>query len=109
MLAGISQDKLIQCHGSFASATCVKCKHRVPGEVIFPELKRGVVARCDNCLRILAETSAAGKKRKRGKHAEHWKKKRYSEDSSADEEESNFWQAGVMKVCYSHEGTAGQG
>ena len=111
ILAGIESNKLIQCHGSFASATCVKCKHKVPGEEIFPELRRGVVAKCDNCLKLLAEGSAAEKKRKRAKSAEEWRKKRkraknpenwskkkkYSEDSSADEEESNFREAGVMK------------
>lgn len=106
MLAGISSDKLIQCHGSFATASCVKCHYRVPGEEIFPDIKRCVVAKCDNCLKVLAESSAAGKKRKRAKSKEKraknpdpWKKKRFSEDSSADEEEFNFREAGVMKVA----------
>ncbi|KAF8542084.1 DHS-like NAD/FAD-binding domain-containing protein [Trichophaea hybrida] len=101
MLAGISTDKLIQCHGSFATASCIKCGHRVPGETIFPEIKRCVVAKCDNCLKLLAESSAAGKKRKRAekraKNPDYWKKRRFSDDSSADEEENNFREAGVMK------------
>ncbi|KAI5819707.1 putative histone deacetylase SIR2 [Pyronema omphalodes] len=133
-LAGILPEKLIQCHGSFATASCTKCGHKVPGETIFPEIKRCQIAKCDNCLRLLAESSAAGKKRKRSKKPTNsssksssnpsttgtpnpstkppvkskpkpsksadmaWpKKKRFSEDSSADEEESNFREAGVMK------------
>lgn len=106
MLAGIRTDKLIQCHGSFATASCVKCKHQVPGETIFPELKRGMVAKCDNCLKLLAASknrkrvnnnSDTWKKRKRAKNGGEHKKKRYSEDSSAEEEEVNFREAGVMK------------
>jgi NAD-dependent histone deacetylase SIR2 len=109
--AGIDPSKLIQCHGSFASATCVKCHYKVPGEEIFPELRRGVVAKCNNCLKLLTESSAAEKKRKRAKDAEDRRKKRkhsknpetwtkrrkHSEDSSTDEEENNFREAGVMK------------
>jgi NAD-dependent histone deacetylase SIR2 len=105
MLAGISSDKLIQCHGSFATASCIKCGYRVPGETIFPDIKRCVVAKCDNCLKLLAESSAAGKKRKRAekraKNPDYWKKRRFSDDSSADEEENNFREAGVMKVTAS--------
>jgi len=33
--AGIRKEKLIQCHGSWATATCRKCKFKVPGEDIF--------------------------------------------------------------------------
>lgn len=87
----------------------MKCNYQVPGEAIFPELKRGVVAKCDRCLKILSETSgAAGKKRKRaksknregveGEKVERARKKKYSEDSSAEEDEVNFREAGVMKV-----------
>lgn len=101
-LAGIAPEKLIQCHGSFATASCVKCGYQVPGDTIFPELHRGVVAKCDRCLKLLSETNgAAGKKRKRrGQHKNTppmSRKKKYSEDSSAEEEEINFREAGVMK------------
>jgi NAD-dependent histone deacetylase SIR2 len=37
--AGIRKDKLIQCHGSWATATCRKCKFNVPGEDIFPAVR----------------------------------------------------------------------
>ncbi|KAI5780495.1 SIR2 family histone deacetylase [Geopyxis carbonaria] len=97
--AGIKPEKLIQCHGSFATASCVKCKYKVPGETIYPELKRCMVARCERCLGELAANNVTGKKRKRrrSKSSDQSKKKRYSEDSSAEEEEMNFREAGIMK------------
>jgi NAD-dependent histone deacetylase SIR2 len=47
--AGIHPDKLVQCHGSFATASCVKCGHKVPGEEIFPDVKAGKIPRCRKC------------------------------------------------------------
>ena len=52
--AGIEKDKLIQCHGSFATATCLKCRHRVPGDEIFPAIRAQQVARCQRCVEALA-------------------------------------------------------
>ncbi|RPB15008.1 SIR2-domain-containing protein [Morchella conica CCBAS932] len=95
-LAGIHPSKLIQCHGSFATASCIKCRTRVPGTTIFPDLRAGKVARCEACL-LANKTATAGRKRKRGRSGDTWKKKRYSEDSSAEEEEFEFREAGVMK------------
>ena len=104
--AGIKPEKLIQCHGSFATATCVKCKYRVVGETIFPDLRAGRVAKCDRCLKVSTEAS---RKRKRvgGQRSGReptglicGRKQKYSEDSSADEDENMFQEAGVMKVCW---------
>ncbi|EGP92083.1 uncharacterized protein MYCGRDRAFT_98741 [Zymoseptoria tritici IPO323] len=38
-LAGIDPSRLIQCHGSFATASCRKCKHQVPGTDIYPDIR----------------------------------------------------------------------
>lgn len=64
--AGISRDKLIQCHGSFATATCrrdgVKYEgHHVPGSDIFPSIRAGKVAYCQQCEAELAAKKAARK------------------------------------------------
>lgn len=47
--AGISPDKVVQCHGLFAHATCVTCQHRVKGEEIFDDLRAQRIAYCPRC------------------------------------------------------------
>lgn len=97
--AGISPDKLIQCHGSFATASCVECKHKVKCEVIYKDLKAGRVARCDRCIQHIRKANAGGVKRKRNLagHVKS-KKKRESYEDSTDEEDYDIAVAGVMKV-----------
>ncbi|KAL5598592.1 hypothetical protein BROUX41_003482 [Berkeleyomyces rouxiae] len=58
--AGISAGRLVQCHGSFKTATCFTCGYRVPGEEVFPEIKAGDIPACPRCAEI-----DAGNKRKR--------------------------------------------
>lgn len=99
--AGISEDKLIQCHGSFATATCQQCKHRVNGDVIHTEIKAGQVPKCPACIRRLQQIRPFGLKRKRSSHHCHYKKKRpdYEDSTSGEEEQPETEIAGVMKVC----------
>ncbi|KAI5963549.1 uncharacterized protein KGF55_002429 [Candida pseudojiufengensis] len=47
--AGIKTEKLIQCHGSFANATCLTCKDKVEGEKIFPQIKLKQIPYCLKC------------------------------------------------------------
>ncbi|EGW32451.1 uncharacterized protein SPAPADRAFT_61518 [Spathaspora passalidarum NRRL Y-27907] len=49
--AGINPDKLVQCHGSFATATCVTCGVTVPGETIFPEIRAKEIPYCPPCTK----------------------------------------------------------
>nr|POE49284.1 nad-dependent protein deacetylase hst1 [Quercus suber] len=65
-LAGIEKDRLIQCHGSFATATCRKCKHQVPGAEIFADMRAKRVAWCKKCIAEL-ETRPRPAKRPRSK------------------------------------------
>ncbi|KAL8696197.1 MAG: hypothetical protein Q9201_007778 [Fulgogasparrea decipioides] len=96
--AGILAEKLIQCHGSFATATCVECGYRVKGEEIFNDLKAGRVARCDRCVRTLRQIKPFGIKRKRSTSGFMTsKKKRQSYEDSTDDEEYDVAVAGVMK------------
>lgn len=100
--AGIEKDKLVQCHGSFATATCVKCGYKVPGQDIFPDLKRGRVAKCEKCIKTAEQANAALKRKRKRTSEGPRKNKRFAEDSSADEDEGNYYDAGVMKVCTLH-------
>ncbi|XP_016343380.1 NAD-dependent protein deacetylase sirtuin-1-like [Sinocyclocheilus anshuiensis] len=46
-VAGIQ--KIIQCHGSFATASCLVCKHKVDCEAIREEIFNQVVPHCPRC------------------------------------------------------------
>ncbi|KAL8898545.1 MAG: hypothetical protein Q9207_006642 [Kuettlingeria erythrocarpa] len=96
--AGILSEKLIQCHGSFATATCVECGYRVKCEEIYKDLKAGRVARCDRCVRMLRQAKPFGIKRKRSMSGfAPNKKKRQSYEDSTDDEDYDIAVAGVMK------------
>jgi NAD-dependent histone deacetylase SIR2 len=104
--AGILPDKLVQCHGSFATASCVKCGHRVPGESLFPEIKAGDIPRCRKCAQGSRTTSNSsntnGRKRKVQRDGTEKKPRRRpgdydsNSDSEFDTTPTN-WTCGVMK------------
>ncbi|KAK7206422.1 chromatin regulatory protein Sir2 [Myxozyma melibiosi] len=96
--AGISEDKLVQCHGSFAKATCQKCWHKVDGREVFDDIRNGVVSRCKQPPMVaLPEGEAVAdktapplRKRKRDDDDE-------DEDDDVHEEEASDRCNGVMK------------
>jgi NAD+-dependent protein deacetylase SIR2 len=51
LTAGIRRDKLIQLHGSFETATCISCEHRVKGEEIIPQIRNREVPSCAECAK----------------------------------------------------------
>ncbi|KAF9366176.1 NAD-dependent histone deacetylase sir2 [Mortierella sp. NVP85] len=71
--AGIQ--KVLQCHGSFATASCVRCGHQVPGDDIKEEIFKQEVAYCTACK----TPSPPPKAKKRSKSRYH----------SSDEDESD--------------------
>ena len=94
-IAGVNPEKIIQCHGSFATATCTKCKTKVNGETIFPEMRKGIIPRCEACK---AAIKAAPQRRKRKRKSGEHKKKKYAyEDSSEDDGKYDIPEAGIMK------------
>ncbi|ORX99716.1 SIR2-domain-containing protein [Basidiobolus meristosporus CBS 931.73] len=46
--AGIQ--KVLQCHGSFASASCIRCHHQVPGREIEQDIFKQTIPRCPKCI-----------------------------------------------------------
>jgi NAD+-dependent protein deacetylase SIR2 len=90
-LAGIDKARLIQCHGSFATATCRKCKHKVKGTDIFPDIRAKRVSRCKKCAAKIAEDAAAPKKKP--KH----NVPRFRIDDFDDDSDDNIPEPGVMK------------
>ena len=48
--AGISKEKLIQCHGSFATAACLECGFTVAGDTIYEDIKACRIPQCQMCI-----------------------------------------------------------
>lgn len=96
--AGVLPEKIVQCHGSFASATCVKCQHKVQGDSIFEEIKKGVIPECPACKKRLAQEALEphGMKRKRSSNGTSKGKHHDSEGNS--DEDYEIPAPGVMKV-----------
>ncbi|KAK5652755.1 hypothetical protein OQA88_9608 [Cercophora sp. LCS_1] len=97
--AGITPDKLIQCHGSFATATCVKCGHKVVGDTLFPEIRAGKIPRCRKCSQGSRGTNNS-RKRKMNKDGTEKKPRRRpgDYDSNSDSEfDTPSNNSGVMK------------
>ncbi|KAL1306764.1 hypothetical protein AAFC00_005427 [Neodothiora populina] len=91
--AGITPDRLIQCHGSWATATCRKCGYTVSGDVIFADVKAQRVSRCQKCSEMVLQ-----KPRKRKRASQGGSKSRKSSYSdSEDDGQYDIPEAGVMK------------
>ncbi|KAI9884384.1 MAG: hypothetical protein M1823_003838 [Watsoniomyces obsoletus] len=65
--AGIRPEKLIQCHGSFATASCLACSNQVKCEEIFDKLKAGKLAYCRACTGRRSQTGGLKRKREAGR------------------------------------------
>lgn len=89
---------MVQCHGSFATATCVKCQYKVNGDEIFGEIKEGNVPECIACKERIAKEAlqSQGLKRKRSSNGQQ--KDRKKSDDSGDEDDYEIPTPGVMKV-----------
>ena len=95
--AGVLPEKLIQCHGSFATATCIECKYRVKCEEIYKDLKAGKVARCDRCIRSIRQAKPVLKRKRSSNGSSGPRKKKQSYEDSTDDEDDDIAVAGVMK------------
>ncbi|ETW79289.1 hypothetical protein HETIRDRAFT_387618 [Heterobasidion irregulare TC 32-1] len=81
-LAGVRN--VLQCHGSFATASCLHCRMRMPGSEIETEIMNGEVPQCKQCSNL----SSAQKKPERSRKRKGGKRHDYEDDS--DEEQSGF-------------------
>ena len=91
-LAGVQH--VLQCHGSFATASCLLCRRRVPGLEIEADILGRKVPLCAVCN--APSSSATTAKKVRGKK----KKKKANEWDSDVEDESDGpdFPPGIMKV-----------
>lgn len=89
-LAGVR--RVLQCHGSFATASCLLCHRRVPGSEIEADILRQKVPLCTVCNPPAAPTVPTGKN-KSGK-----KKKGGWDSDVEDESDGPEYPPGIMKV-----------
>uniref|UniRef100_A0A8C7W0U3 Deacetylase sirtuin-type domain-containing protein n=1 Tax=Oncorhynchus mykiss TaxID=8022 RepID=A0A8C7W0U3_ONCMY len=52
-LAGIPPEKLVEAHGSFATATCTVCLRDYKGEELRPDIMKGTVPKCPTCKGVV--------------------------------------------------------
>ncbi|KAI9051177.1 hypothetical protein LZ554_005279 [Drepanopeziza brunnea f. sp. 'monogermtubi'] len=98
--AGILPEKLIQCHGSFATASCIECGYQVDGHLIFPDIRAGRIPHCDRCISNARKMRApTALKRKRSYNGQDKKKKRFDLDAedSSSEDDYDDPKSGIMK------------
>ncbi|KAH6608564.1 nad-dependent histone deacetylase sir2 [Trichoderma cornu-damae] len=95
--AGLPKEKLIQCHGSFGTASCVQCRYQIRGEDIFPDIRAGKIPKCTRCLSSLKASGGAAPKRKRSAGAEKKRRRWAGNDSSDENSDYDVPSAGVMK------------
>lgn len=91
--AGIYPDRLIQCHGSWATASCRKCRYTVPGDEIFADVASKRVSQCKKCMETLKDKP---RKRKRTSNGPSKSRKSSYEDSE-DDGQYDIPEPGVMK------------
>ncbi len=83
---------VLQCHGSFATASCLECRRKVPGTAIESEIMKKKVPLCPECN---PSTLSPKKKKKTSK-----KKAKGQWDSDvSDESDGPEYPPGIMKVC----------
>lgn len=89
-LAGVQ--KVLQCHGSFATATCLECRQRVPGTDIEADILSRKVPLCKICNTVSsAPIKPKGKKSKK-------KAKGQWDSDVEDESDGPEYPPSIMKV-----------
>ena len=89
--------RVLQCHGSFATASCIQCRRKVIGTEIEEEILAGKVPLCKVCNSGDGDAAKDSKERPKAK-----KKKRknsgWDDDESEDEPDLPDYPPGIMKV-----------
>ncbi|KAK3068716.1 NAD-dependent histone deacetylase sir2 [Teratosphaeriaceae sp. CCFEE 6253] len=97
-LAGIEKERLVQCHGSFATASCRQCLHQVSGREIFADIRAKRVARCKRCPTELAKQRPPAMSTTKKKPSKSKLRKNDWESSTEDEDDAyDIPEPGVMK------------
>ena len=93
----VGVQRVVQCHGSFATASCINCKVRVPGAEIAEEIMSQRVPLCKVCNAPPPPPPTAARTTKGGKKKAKKRKNGWDSDAS-DEPDPPDYPPGVMKV-----------
>ena len=96
--AGVSSSRLIQCHGSLSTATCMSCGKQVSAKKYMPVVHAGGIPVCKCSMEEEPRKKNSGKKLPRGRSGKK-KRKRYEyedTDSSEDNAHQDFMK-GLLK------------
>lgn len=85
MLAGVS--RVLQCHGSFATASCINCRRRVAGSEIETDIQNQRVPTCTVC-----NAKPVSIRKKKGKAKNGW------DSAESDESDEPDFPLGIMKA-----------
>lgn len=88
--------KVLQCHGSFATARCLNCRHRVDGSEIELDILGGRVPLCVLCNFVAVATQS--KKKSKKKEKGEW------DSDCEDESDGPDYPPWIMKVRETMEG-----
>jgi NAD-dependent histone deacetylase SIR2 len=91
--AKVSKEKVIQCHGSFATATCCSCGRTVKAEVYLPKVRKRLSPKCPRCLKRPNGSERCGSKSKTGKK----RKRQEWEDDESDIASTSDATRGIFK------------
>jgi NAD-dependent histone deacetylase SIR2 len=91
--AKISKDKVIQCHGSLATATCCSCDWTIKAEVYLPKVRKRLAPKCPRCLKPPKGSRKCRAKPKTGNK----RKRKEWEDDDSDIESASDATKGIFK------------
>ncbi|TFK39446.1 DHS-like NAD/FAD-binding domain-containing protein [Crucibulum laeve] len=94
-LAGV--ERVLQCHGSFATASCLQCRRKVPGKEIEAEIMGRKVPLCTVCNENGAVVSVPAKKGQKKKKVSKKKAKGQWDSDVEDESDGPVYPPGIMK------------
>jgi len=96
--AGIDPEKLIQCHGSWATASCRKCSFQVEGHELLDDLRANRVTKCQRCIQNLRDGVPSIKRKRSSNGTNKPKPRKNFDEDSEDDGRYDIPEPGVMKV-----------
>lgn len=76
--------RVLQCHGSFATATCIECKTKVNGSLLKDDIFAQQIPLCKACNKSTPPAKGKPKSKAKAKKKDVWNPKQKDEDDDMD-------------------------